>query len=214
MALTLNPDQGDEMDVFRLVLRQQLFNQEVENVLHFGDNRLIGTSQGLAENFDAFLTTYWSAVQTEQLKYTMIRVQKVSPADEVVFEMTPSRLTGQMASAPGSANLAVVYSLRSNTTNRRRNGRIFLPGTRVISMDTEGRLPISERPLHATMAAALLSEFSDNPITSAFQIGVYSKAIPPGMPGGPRDMLFTHPALIKVNTLMGVQRRRQVGVGS
>ena len=200
--------------VYRVTLKQEIFQQQVENVLHFKSGVINDSEQHMAEAFDAFLTASWSLVQGNAVKYTGIRAQKVDPASDIVADILPTTTVGRHGGRIAPLQLSVILSLRSNTTSRRKNGRLFIAGSADADIDGEGKIDVSVRNEFATLGAALMSAFPDSFIGGDYVFGVYSPARAATQTQNAREPIFTPVKLIKVPAIYGIQRRRAQGVGA
>jgi len=199
--------------IYRVTFQQELFQQKIENILHFRSNGVLDDEADLADHFDAFVTASWKDLQTAQVKYKNIKVSRADGGGDLVAEKVPTQPAGALEGFAQPVHVAMVLSIRSNTTNRRKNGRIYISGTTNHAVTEEGRVHATPRAAGTAFGAALMAAFSGLPTLDAYTFGVYSKPMPATETKPAREGLFTAPELIRVSATYGSQRRRNIGIG-
>lgn len=198
--------------IYRAIVRQQLNDQLVMNVMHFKAVGATDTAQDLAQHIDAFITASWASRVCQALKFNSIEVVPIVPYGASAFGMPCTTLSGTAALAAMPGNVALVLTLKTAKLGRSFQGRIYVAGTATIAYEF-GVVSNGALPGYLGFAADLLAVFGENSTEDHYQLGVWSEknggqgaaAIPAG---------FTPVNQIRVNRVPATQRRRRVGVGA
>lgn len=198
--------------LYRLTLSGQLLGQLVETVLHFEGRGTGGSMEELAQVFDAFHNATWRQFQSTGVTYSHITVAQASTPTPMAYQIPTTGKTGQMNGDVGAPQLAVVIGLRSPYTDRKKNGRIFLPGytnTRFAG----GQLTDAGMTELGIFSAALLSNFGPDIVNNPYCLGVLSRSHL-RLHAGDYEGAWTRVQQIRVSKVLGTIRRRRIGTGA
>lgn len=203
-------------DKLYVTLHQELWGQQIQNKLAFRVNVLFtDQKKTLAEAFDAFITSHWAPTVTGDLKFKLVRVTDASGVDDTVYEQVPTTIQGTNAgSQTMPSTVAGIISIRSNTTSKRKNGRIYVGGLVQRAPQLDGRINTMNLAELASLGAGLLGVFSGMPTLDDFTFGVYSPARTAPPAATPRDAMFTAAEAVRIQPIWGTQRSRRIGVGA
>lgn len=200
--------------IYRVTFIQELLQQQVQNVLHFRGNVPNAAPQHMAENWDAFVAASWKLGQSSRVKYKLIKVTHADGTDDSVYELIPTTAQGAVVGEAHPNQISALLAVRSNTSSRFKNGRIYIAGPPAIVVDPFGKLAADEITRYTTLATALMTTFGGSALLDNYTLGVYS-AGNDGTNGKPvREPGFTAAETIRVNSYYATQRRRNIGVGA
>ncbi len=191
------------MSIIRVVISATILGQKVQNVLHFNnpDGALnnLAVKDELVGNFIPVLQN----LQNNGLSYASLSVQQLTPLQPIeVFSITGAG-TGSLAGAPAHPSLCGLFSIRTGTAGRRGHGRFYMFGVHGDSV-SNGVVQSGAFGAYVNAATTLTGRYNATG-TRPLQLGVCSRANP--------DDFKVMTALIARPTF-GIQRRRNIGVGS
>lgn len=205
-------------DLFQVVVKGRMENQETCNVLHFkattpGGDVLIEIVQALAS---CYVSTLMGGLSTQWVVKNFT-YKRVSPTLSPEFIYVPEPL---FYGADGGDALpsfcSALLSIRTAEGGRSKRGRMYIPGLPEIGCK-HSQIDVTQItwPKVVAFAACLANKFieMEDLGTSKFRIGVYSRKIggstfPYGAAG------FTPATEILTTTQIATTRSRKVGRGS
>jgi hypothetical protein len=192
------------MSVYRMICRGKIFNQVCENVVHFFREGPDELDFVIAKTRDDWLPTLRN-IQNANFNWFQVAGQKVSePKSDlriVNFPNQPGSLSG-----PGAhPSLAILMSLRAACAGRRCRGRIYVPGVHGESV-SEGQVQVGAFVAFSNVAGLIMTRFHHN--GSDFR-GIELVIAPRSDP-----TQFKVVTQVIPRQQFGIQRRRNIGVGS
>lgn len=195
------------MTLYRAVMRGTIFQQLMENVVHFIDE-----GQGSSIDLGVVIRDVWfptvRALQNAQFQWFQVITQAkpdgsntFDPPDLLTFPGQPGSLSGDAAHPA----LAWIFSLRKACAGKHCRGRIYLPGVHGASV-FQGVAENNAFNAAAQVRDLIMQRFHRGGIS--FQ--GYSLAI------AERKAPFSNDYVeqIIVRNVFGIQRRRNINVGS
>jgi hypothetical protein len=195
------------MALYRAVIRGTIFQQLMENVLHFEDE-----DQGSAIGLGVVLRDVWCptvrALQNSQFLWFQIIVSR--KADDTDQFDPPELLTfpGQPGSLGGPAAhpaLAWLFSLRKACAGKSCRGRFYLPGVHGASV-LDGVAEANAMNAAGQVRDLLMQRFNRGGISfQGYSLSISERKAP-----------YSHDFVeqIIVRNVFGIQRRRNINVGS
>lgn len=193
-------------DVFRIVLKQNLNNQNVQNVLHYRTS-----TQGAGDAMDALsvalvgggsVVATLKACQSSSLQWSGHSIAQVFPLPApLAKDYSTSQGPGGVAGAPLPAQNAVVVSRGTGLAGKSYRGRIYFAGL-LSDHETDGLINTSGQSLWNNVPSVLTAGLTSGGYQ--FQPVLYSRLL------GTFQVITTHTLRLQIRA----QRRRQVGVGS
>jgi hypothetical protein len=192
---------------------QGLLNGAIcENVLHF---RALNGSVTQSQ-INAGIERFWfltQGIQCNSYVYNNIIIKRMTPIalDEINYVPT----TVSHGSGTGGCmqnTIAAIMTLRTGTAGKSHRGRIYFAGLADGMVNAGGNtLSTAGAVLFASTATNLVSEFGPSGANTAVALGIYSRTI-----GGIHPFSLAgwqQVSTIDIQTILGNQRRRRLGVG-
>jgi len=195
------------MSLFKAVIRGTYFNQICENVIHFSDNNT-GSSEDCAQKLrDVWCPTVRN-LQNANFGWFFVSVSKLPESStqwEAPVQLTFASQPGSLSGAGAHPALAWIFSLRKACAGRKCRGRIYLPGVHGESV-VNGQAQDGAFTAANVVAGLMHDRFhaSGNAFTG-YSLAVAERAEP-----------YAHGTVeqIIVRRIFGIQRRRNINVGS
>ena len=190
-------------NVFRVTLDQSKWGQTIQNVIHFsGPSSDPLQRSALADEVETSWVNQVKLMQTDALHYFGIRVRLLESQFDTFTK--PISINGTNSSESFQETfIAHTLRLRTGLLGRKNSGRVYIGG---IKHDThfQGVIGAPVTTNWQNKIDAIMAVFGPSG-SSTFRLGVTSKTAP-----GPD---FHTVARIELSTVVGIQRRRNWGVG-
>ena len=191
------------MALWRVIITAKVFDQTVQNVLHFTTDPAFGTDE---EDVKAVVLSQWVAevrnIQNSGCVYQTIGVQRLDVAQPLqVFSIVGT--VGSLSGAMAPSFIAGVLSIRTAVAGRAGHGRSYIYGIHQDSI-SNGQFQSGAFAAFQTIAANLTTRFNASGTTD-LELGVTSRNNP--------VTDFKSCTTIIARQVFGVQRRRNLGVG-
>lgn len=195
------------MPLFHAVIRGIIFQQRCENVIHF-----INTSGGSAIDCAVKIRDVWCPtvqnLQNQNFSWFEVTVKMLDEGSStwgVPEILTFANQPGVLQGAAAHPSLAFIFSLRRACSGRHCRGRIYLPGVHGESV-SQGRVEAGALTTANQVKGLMLDRFyrAGNAFTG------YSLAVAERTSPYAADFVEQ----ITVRATFGIQRRRNIGVGS
>lgn len=191
------------MSKMRVVITGLILGQRCQNVLHF-DNPDGGLNDAqvrdeILANFVARLRN----VQNAGLSYTELTVQKVDPPAAPISVFPLAGANGSLAGAAAPPVLAALCSIRTAVAGRHGHGRFYGFGVHGESV-SNGAFQAGALAAWQGEANFIVGRFGSGG-TGPLRLGVAPRSDPTA---------FITCTSIVVRATFGIQRRRNIGVGS
>lgn len=198
-------------DVYRVVLGARLFSQYICNVLHFRA-RTAGTSAlDLAGKASAWRQASMNLVQSNQYLNQQVDAYPVIPFGVSPATVLPTTPGGSINTDAMPPQVAFILRLKSDSTSRHMNGRIYIAAPGVGSLDAGGHLEVDEMTRLTTLANSMLAIWGPSG-TQDYELGVWSRSVAGPAPSF-NPAAFTPITHIFIPNVLYTQRRRTMGVG-
>lgn len=193
-------------NVWRVTTRGKIFEQVCENVLHFWESGILSADGVMAIVRDTWFPTV-RAIQNANFVWFQILTQQIvgpvapGPIEVWTFPNQPGSLSG----AGAHPSLAAKFTTRASCAGRNCRGRIYLPGVHGESV-ANGVVQVGALAAYVQVAGLLKDRFTVN---GASETGLRLVVLPRAAPAQ-----FKFITQIIARPTFGIQRRRNVGVGS
>jgi hypothetical protein len=199
------------MAVFQVTTAYTIGGGTAMNVMHFR-HRIggVGGAQEMWDRWNAFIEASYKTVISSNCAFLPLRVQEIGVTDGTVIYKAPLSTIGGAVGNPAPSNLAVVVGWRSNSPNRRKNGRTYFagfPSTFVLG----NVISPAGQSAFSTMLATFLTTFGKNG-TDPYEAVVYSETNHKLHPNDIAQAL-TPIEQVRISAILRGQRRRQMDVG-
>jgi hypothetical protein len=160
-------------EIYRLTLRQRMFDQECHNVLYFKFLTSNATPQGLR---GTIADTFWaqlSPIQSADVEYLAARSRGIVPYSDTEETVAAATVQGILAPPSLPALNAAVISLRTGLPGKSKRGRFYLcgiPGDQLSGNGLVGGYVTSIQ----TAFAALQNLYGAGGSNNDYQWGVFS----------------------------------------
>lgn len=189
---------------FRVTLIGTYVGQTFNNVLNFDNTGAVMTAAQVADELIAFWVAQVRAQQTNNTIYTGVRVQPMeagNPASvfkPVVLAGLKTTFSGNMPFICGVLKIGTAFG------GKQGRGRIYVPGLMGLGV-TDGLFTLAAlTTINDQIVLPLNAQFNGLTGTSALRLGVMGKAV-----SSPFHVMTN----LSIRSVLGIQRRRQIGVG-
>lgn len=200
-------------EMFKVVVRQSLRGQAVQNVLFFRGMTGAESAAQLASELESDLFPIWGTVQGSSLIYLGTTITQVTPItlDLVISGHTAPPTNGQRSTNTGPNSVAAVMTLRTGTAGKTHRGRIYFGGIDTIDFPND-IMSTAAAGVYSTAAASILTKWGISGSSLFFRLGIYSRLL-----GGTAPYTLAgwqQVTTIDVQPVLANQRRRRLGVGA
>jgi len=199
-------------EIYQVTYQGLFGGSTCENVIHFRAITGLITDSAIATAAERFWFLV-SPIQGNDYLYQTMIIKRMTPIALDERRVIPTTVSSGSALG-GSVNntLSIIFTLRTGTAGKSHRGRIYFGGVPVGFLGTDQNLlNTSGAVATAAVAANLVSEFGPSGTNTALAMGIYSRVI-----GGIHPFTvagWQQISGIDVQTVLGNQRRRRVGVG-
>ena len=163
----------------------------------------------LRDALATIVETQFKACLSNQINIRQIKVDQPATGAQTLKDYLT--LTGTNANDPAPLSVALVVSVRTGSKYRYRNGRFYISGMSRLDVKGDVMDPGNLAPYNAFLTALVNAFMVDTP-ASGWHLGVYT---PGGTFGGVTvPAQLTGATTLRLNQIVGNQRRRRLGVGS
>lgn len=193
------------MSSHRVVISALEYGQTCQNVLHFTNPDGFLTPQQIATDVFNNWVMKVSENQNGQLIYTSILVQNLDDPNLAPFNLIVARQGQSFNDRRIPASLAGVIKLSTARAGKHGRGRVFLAGVVSDHMQDGQYTPTGLVFLQQNMVDPLFAAYGPSSTISPLLLCVREK-----LQGG----FALHPVIaMQLRSVIGVQRRRTIGVG-
>lgn len=189
------------MSIMRVTLSGIFVGQGCQNVLHFENPDGALNHEAIRNDIANFFLVSLRNLQNIGYVWTQIKVQTVSPATDVAT-VWPISSPGVFSGDGAHVSLAALFSIRTNTPGRQGHGRFYMAGVHVTSV-INSVMPAATQTSYATRAGEIVARYKSGG-TGPITLGVCPRLTPSD---------FKAMVAIVVRPVLGIQRRRNIGVG-
>lgn len=199
--------------IYRAVITAIQDSQTVQNVMYFERINDSRTAQYLAENVQLDWYLNMRTIQSASMFYLNVDVLRwTGSQEEQGIQGFDANSHGDYAGVNMPTQNAVLWSLRSGTTNKRKRGRLYIGGVPTV-FNSQSLLSPETQPYHRAAADYWLNLYKDPAPAKGFVWGIWSRAN--GGVNRPRSEAgFTRISHVLINPRFTHMNSRRVGVGS
>jgi len=190
------------MSIVRVVMTGSILGQRVQNVLHFNNPDGALSNFAISEELKPNWITVLRNVQNNQLQWVEISVQRVDTAGFSADVFTVTAAAGSLSGPAALTFACPVVSIRTGVAGRAGHGRFYIFGLHGESIDN-GSFESGAFAAYQVRVNDLKNRYKSGG-TGPITLGVCSRSNP--IDFKPMTDLIVRPVL-------GVQRRRNLGVG-
>lgn len=192
-------------NIVETFVRQELFGEEVGNVLHWDVSSLSseGRVELVAETLAGLLVEHVVPSMCNVWRLLSVKARDLTTDDAAIFEYSgslPATGARNVASAPG--NVALVLTKRTAFAGRTRRGRLYIPGVEPDATDSN----LAAGAWAAAITSAWLNVFADM-VTDIDAVPVVLSKFTGGLPRS-AAVATSVTSLQKRNNRVDTQRRR------
>jgi len=200
-------------DIVQVTLRAQQFGQNYQTSFYYQVQEVTVPGAGMYSDLHAkFQSDVWSELRqfmSDLVENAQVRIQKVFPLPRFLFRfftLTPSNgLDDNTPLPPATAAVIRAYAALAGPEGRGRN---FIFGI-TSQNNVEGQIPVAARANWRTLAELI---YEDDLVGTSYTWQPVLFA--PERPGPPPNPAHVSPIVASdINTVLRVQRRREIGVG-
>lgn len=197
--------------IYQVTYVMSVLGQAVENVLHYRELNGTSTPAQIRTSAEKFFTFVAPMISSSVL-FTQIIIKQMTPLafDETIGPPATTTTGSNGSSADGNTTVALVITKRTGTAGKTHRGRMYiggLPG----AYTAQSILTSSLSTESGTFVSNMMGAFGPTGTDTHLQLGLYSRTI-----GGssPFTVAGWQPVTsLDVQTTLGNQRRRRLGVG-
>jgi len=190
------------MAVVRVIISHTMLGQSFQNVIHFAHEDGVLNSDGVRSEVQTYLTGRLRNHQTATLLYSTLSVQYLLPTLQPADVYSMAGVHGSLDGLPYHPSIAVLFSIRTAHAGRNGHGRWYMPGVHYDFVEN-GVLRPDIFALFAGDATYMTNAFKFGGV-SPLNMVVLSRS-------NPAD--YKSMTSIVAKSVLGIQRRRNIGVG-
>ena len=191
------------MAIMRVTLSGTYLGQLCQNVIHFHNPDRALTDVQVREEILGNLVIPIRSLQNNQATWTVMTVQKVDGTPDTPSVFALSGHVGSLSGGGAPSFLAAVVRIKTATAGRHGHGRFYVWGVHGASV-SNGVFESGAFSAYGTTFGTMTNRFKAGG-TGPLVMGVAPRA-------SPGD--FIQMTALVVPSIFGVQRRRNIGVGS
>lgn len=191
------------MALWQVTLTGTILAQKCQNVLHFFREQDDMDNASIRNEFTSNWLPIVRNLQNASWAWTTIGVQQLEPVTEPLEVFVVTNQSGSLSGTMAPTVLAGLFSLRTGFAGRSGRGRFYLPGVHGASV-LNSILEPNAFSAYQTRANDLLNRYGAQG-AGPLRLVVASR--------GP-ERTFHQVTAIVVRQTFGIQRRRNIGVGS
>src|ERR1044071_500400 len=190
------------MAVVRVTITMQMLGQSFQNVIHFAHVDGALTTDGVRAEVQTYLTTRLRNHQNVNLTYSTLSVQPLLPVLQPADVFSMAGAHGSLDGLPYHPSIAVLFSIRTAHAGRNGHGRWYMPGVHYDFVEN-GVLRPDIYALYQGDATYMTNAFKTGGVRPLTMV-VCSRS-------NPAD--YKSMTQIVARQVLGIQRRRNIGVG-
>lgn len=191
------------MSVIRVTISGVCLGQTLQNVIHFTNPDDTMTLPAICTEIRDFWCSPMSNCSTSSFSYTLIRAERVDTSTPPTPATLAVAVAGVGTPTTPHVVLAFIFKLRTVVGGRRGRGRIYVMAPRADWVANSVPTGAGSAFMTGTVIPAIMGRYGPTGV-SPLILGVCSREDPTDIKGVES---------IAVASYMGVQRRRNIGVG-
>lgn len=199
--------------IYRAVISASMHSQLIQNVMYFAQLDSSKTAQYLAERLAQEWLEVMSTVHSNTMFYTGVDVLRwTGNTEEQGIAGFPPNSKGDNGGVSLTTQDAVLWSLRTGSTNRRKRGRLYIGGIPVVFND-QSLISAAAQPYYRACIDYWQSAYGLSSPPSGFVWGVWSR-LNGGVDKPRSEDGFTPITNVLLNPRFTHMNSRRVGVGT
>lgn len=190
--------------IHRITVIGTYFGQTFNNVVNMQETTGLLTPEEVADEFDTEWVFEMNRMVSQNVKWTGIRVQPLTAGPPAPFNKTVAYQGQQSPAGTEFTFVAGVIKIFTAIGGRHGRGRVYIPGVGNNTTEQGVLRPDVLNLWKLTIIDPFVQKFNAANGTSPLSLGVMGKS--PSSPWHPMTSL-------QMRGLIGVQRRRNIGIG-